>query len=120
MNSFIIYIFQVSLVFSVFYLIYKWLFSKLTFHGFNRSLLLLIIPLVLVLPIVNSLFPTISILSFELPLVEEFTTLTTFEETTMMSSKIQNESISVGFLIFCIYAIGLSIYLIRFLLTTYS
>ena len=120
MNSFLLYLFQVSLIFGSFYLLFKWLFSKFTFHAVNRSLLLLIIPLSLLLPFSAELFPEVQQLMFDFPLVEDFTAFTSSEYFTSASNISNNQPIDFGFWIVSIYTIGVLCCLTRFVITTYS
>lgn len=120
MNSFITYLFQVSLVFSCFYALYKIVFSRFTFHTVNRALLLAMIPLSFLLPFSDVLFPEAQHFSFELPLIEEFTAFTDsvsiLENTTITTS----QTIHWSFWILIIYAVGVSCGLIRFIRTAYQ
>lgn len=120
MNSFLLYLFQISLIFSGFYLLYKWMFSKFTFHAVNRSLLLLIVPLSLLLPFSAELFPEIEHFTFELPLIENFTAFTDFEDAAGIVNSESNQTIDFSFWIFSVYAIGVLCFLTRFIVTTFS
>ena len=53
MNSFILYLFEASLVLAVLYGLYRLLLSKETFFNFNRFFLLAILVLALLLPVVS-------------------------------------------------------------------
>lgn len=53
MIGFLIYMLKVAVITSVFFLFYKISLSKLTFHGFNRTMLLLIVVLSFILPLCN-------------------------------------------------------------------
>lgn len=78
------------------------------------------IPLSLLLPFSNALFPEIQHFTFEIPLIEEFTAFTDsvsiLENTTITTS----QTIHWSFWILIIYAIGVSCGLIRFIRTTYQ
>ncbi len=50
METFVIYQLKVAVLAAIMYLLYKWLLSRQTFHGFNRMVLLLICALSFVLP----------------------------------------------------------------------
>ena len=120
MNSILIYLFQVSLVFGSFYLVYKWLFSRFTFHTFNRIILVSLVPLSLVLPLSNKLFPKITYFTFEIPLIKDFAAFSSFDylftEETIIT---QTESIHWSFWLLCVYGIGVLCYLVKFAFTTY-
>ncbi|QHI35095.1 Murein DD-endopeptidase MepM [Kordia antarctica] len=120
MNSILIYLLQVSLVFGSFYLLYKWLFSKFTFHAVNRTFLLLVFPLALLLPFSNLLFPQIQNLTIEIPLLENFTAFSGFEYFTEETVTLNNQTVNYGFWMFFAYAIGVLCYLVRFIKTTLS
>ncbi|WP_298420992.1 M23/M56 family metallopeptidase [uncultured Kordia sp.] len=120
MNSFFLYLFQVSAIFGGFYLLYKWLFSQFTFHAVNRSLLLAIVPLSLLLPYSAELFPQLQNFNLELPLINDFTAFSEFEyfaeDTTISTS----ETVNYALLFLIVYAIGVLGCLARFVITTYS
>ena len=67
----ILYLIQVATVFSVLYLLYNVFLKKLTFHNVNRLVLLLILPVSLIIPFSNTLFPTITSKLIEVPLFEQ-------------------------------------------------
>jgi len=64
------YLLQASLVFSLLYLAYRLVLSRLTFHAFNRYLLLAFVPLSLLLPVVPVLFPALPSISVDVPVYE--------------------------------------------------
>ncbi|MEM6685260.1 MAG: M23/M56 family metallopeptidase, partial [Bacteroidota bacterium] len=106
MNSLLLYIFQVSLVFSSFYLLYKVFFSRFTFHGYNRAFLLLLLPLSLLIPLSNSLFPAIQF-PIEIPLFEDFTVFAERTNSTVSSTETEShQTLQYSFWIFCVYVIG--------------
>ncbi|WP_420573510.1 peptidoglycan DD-metalloendopeptidase family protein [Kordia sp.] len=119
MNSFLFYILQVSLVFGGFYLLYTWFFSRFTFHAFNRSFLLLLLPLSLLLPFSNELFPQLQQFAFEIPLFEDFTAYAGFDSFSEETAFTKDSTVNYGFWIFLIYATGVSCYLARFVWTTF-
>jgi beta-lactamase regulating signal transducer with metallopeptidase domain len=53
MNSFLLYLFEVSFVFAVLYLAYFFFFRWMTFHLINRLFLLLTIPISFVIPLIE-------------------------------------------------------------------
>lgn len=117
MNSFLFYILQVSLIFGGFYLLYKWLFSRFTFHNFNRGLLLFIVPLSFLLPFSNVLFPQFTEFALKIPLIENFTEFESFSEKIVVSAE---TTINYSNWIFSAYAIGVFLFLSRFIRTTYQ
>lgn len=120
MNSLLIYLLHVSFVFGSFYLLYKWLFSKFTFHAVNRSFLLLLIPFSLLLPFSAELFPQIQNIATQIPYIEEFTAFSNLEYFADESIAMTDQTVHYGFWILCVYVIGVLCYLTRFMLTTYS
>lgn len=96
------------------------MFSRFTFHTVNRSLLLLIIPLSLLLPFSAELFPEIQHFTFELPLIENFTVFTDFNDASSVASSESNQTVDFSFWILSVYIVGVLCFLTRFILTTYS
>lgn len=60
MSSFFVYLLQASIVFSIVYLVYRSLLSKLTFHAANRFLLIALILVSLIIPFSQQMFPEIA------------------------------------------------------------
>lgn len=112
MNSLFIYLLQASIVFSVVFIIYRLLFSKLTFHKLNRSLLLFLVPLSLAIPLGEKLLSTISIQQ-KLSLIEHIRFDTLYEVDTMLTNT-QSESVNYLYILMAIYALGVSIHLLGF------
>lgn len=119
MNSILVYIFQASLVFGSFYLLYKFLFSRFTFHTFNRILLLALIPLSLLAPFSNELFPQLQIFALEIPLFDDFGAFSEVPDNSSTNEAGNHQTIDYGFWIFSIYAIGVVCFLLRFVRTSY-
>ncbi|WP_291865099.1 peptidoglycan DD-metalloendopeptidase family protein [Maribacter sp.] len=92
MTNLSIYIIQVAVVFSLFFIIYRVALSRLTFHKINRYLLLSLIPTSFLLPIIDGLFPSISHVIIDIPLYESigFNSVEDFkiQETLLSSSTI--------------------------------
>ncbi|WP_298516146.1 M23/M56 family metallopeptidase [uncultured Kordia sp.] len=120
MNSILVYLFQVSLVFGSFYLLYRWFFSRFTFHRFNRTLLLALIPLSLLIPFSNLLFPEIQLFALEIPLFDDFTTYSETSAVATASISTNHQTIDYSFWIFSVYLVGVACFLIRFIQTTYQ
>ncbi|KAB8153442.1 peptidoglycan DD-metalloendopeptidase family protein [Kordia sp. TARA_039_SRF] len=117
MNSFLIYLFQVSLVFSCFYLLFKFVFSRFTFHTFNRIFLVSILPLSLLLPLSDTLFLTIQ-LPIEIPVLKEVTEFTESFTLTIFETE-SHQTVDIGFWIFIVYLAFLCSFLIRFARTIF-
>lgn len=120
MSSFLSYLFQVSFVFSGFYLLYILLFRRFTFHTVNRRFLVAIIPLSLVFPFSNQLFPEIHHFTLELPIIEDFTALTNPTYHIENAVVLPIQTVNWSFWILVLYSIGCSCYMIRFVRTTYQ
>ena len=70
MIDYLIYLLKVSGSFTILYIVYRFLFRNLTFHGINRILLLVIMPLSYILPFVNLGFvSTIPVSNTDLSLI---------------------------------------------------
>ena len=119
MNSILVYLFQASLVFGSFYLLYKWVFSRFTFHSFNRTLLLALIPLSLLAPFSSELFPQIQIFAIEIPLFDDFAAFSEVSDNASTTAITNHQTIDYGFWIFSIYTIGVACFLLRFVRTSY-
>ncbi|WP_245907005.1 peptidoglycan DD-metalloendopeptidase family protein [Reichenbachiella versicolor] len=109
MSNLIIYLLKVSAVFSLFTLTYIVFFRKLTFHGLNRIILLLSIPLSFLIPVLNIDFHSSIIHSIEATeWIEDefFPVINEVKETT--------ESASISFWPYLqyFYGIGLLVYLL--------
>jgi len=110
------YLFQVSVVFSVLYILYILVFSKLTFHKTNRALLLLLIPISFVIPLSNIFFPAITETVIEVPLFEIINTQQ-FNAIKLHKDNAITSSINFSFIIITVYVIGCIICLTKFYLT---
>ena len=71
MNSLILYILQVTAVFSVLYLCYLLTLRKLTFYALNRAILLGMIPISFLLPLINDAVPSFTNSLIEIPVFDE-------------------------------------------------
>ncbi|AXG71298.1 murein DD-endopeptidase MepM [Kordia sp. SMS9] len=120
MNSWLLYILQANLVFGSFYLLYKWCFSRFTFHAFNRIFLLLLIPLSLLVPLSDALFPEMQFY-LEIPLFDELAILSETATNVSTTTETENfQTIHYSFWIFSLYAIGVLCFLGRFVATTFK
>ena len=75
MTNILIYIVQVTGVFSLLFIVYKIALSRLTFHTINRYLLLSLIPISFLLPLIDGLFPSISKVIIDIIIIEVFIAL---------------------------------------------
>lgn len=111
-----LYLFQVSIIFSILYAIYSLLFSRLTFHNTNRIVLLVLMPLSLAIPFSEVLTPSMTNSFVEIPLFEAINT-ESFSVSETQLEIIKNTSINYKLLLSIIYSIGCFICLIKFYLT---
>jgi beta-lactamase regulating signal transducer with metallopeptidase domain len=119
MSSFLVYILQVSILFSGFYLLYRFVFSRFTFHAFNRAFLLLLLPLSLLIPFTDELFPELPKFGMNIPLFEEFTAFSAISEASEVTANTQLNTIDTVFWIVFAYTIGAAIFLARFIHTNF-
>lgn len=73
MTDLFMYLLKATLVFSVLYIVYKVLLSRLTFHTMNRFLLIALLPVSLALPFSNYVLPNSFKIAEEIPFIEHLT-----------------------------------------------
>ncbi len=129
MNNTLLYILQVTFVFSILYILYTLVLSNLTFHKINRIVLLLLLPISVIVPFSNTIFPSLSIEIKEIPLLESVHFDTVIFES-VNSDTVSNQSLEVletptvvnsfnyTIVLITVYFLMLSIYLTRILITT--
>ena len=115
MNNIILYFIQVASVFSVLYLLYRSFLSKLTFHNINRIVLLLILPISIIVPFSNSLFPSVASKIIEIPLFEYITFETVNQQVQITEQPLIESSFNYTSILITIYWLVFSIYIIRIL-----
>ena len=116
MSELIIYLLKVSVVFSLLTLVYYLLFRQLTFHSFNRAVLLMIIPLSLILPFVDlDIQPTI----YPSFLESQPKEIILSDHTHEVESKSSEAKYNYWWLLELTYYLGLSISLIIIVINTY-
>lgn len=112
------YIIQVTSAFSILYIIYILALSKLTFHNANRLVLLLLLPISVIIPFLDNLFPSLSSKIIEIPLFEHITFNPIINQQLQVVEQPLIESpFNYTTLLTTIYCLVLSIYLIRILIT---
>ncbi len=111
-----LYLLQVSIIFSILYSFYSLLFSQLTFHSTNRMVLLVLMPLSLAIPFSEALMPSIPTPFIEVPLFEVINN-GAFNITETHSETTENIAINYTLLFSIVYSIGCFICLVRFYLT---
>ncbi|MFC4633444.1 peptidoglycan DD-metalloendopeptidase family protein [Dokdonia ponticola] len=109
------YLFQVMIAFSVLYVLYRFVFSTLTFHSLNRVVLLAILPLSIGLPLLTHILPPIVHPIQEIPqLVEQMTIVLTTSALPAGDEHVIMNSFNYWILVYTSYFLGLGIYLLRF------
>ena len=115
MNNILLYIIQITLIFSILYILYILILSKLTFHNFNRFVLMLLLPVSIIIPFLSSLFPAISNSIIEIPLLEHITFDNVNNKSQTIESSITNISFNYFTALITTYWLVCSIYLLRVL-----
>lgn len=112
MNSLGIYLVQATLVFSILYLAYRLFLSRLTFHKLNRYLMLSLIPISLLFPLVNYLFPSMSAITIDVPIYEgiDFGNLEAFAPQETATPQTQ---FNYSFLLLLLYLVGFGLSFLR-------
>ena len=117
MNNMILYLIQVATVFSVLYLLYIFFLDKLTFHNVNRLVLLLLLPVSVIIPFSNNLFPSIASKIIEVPLFEQVNLDTFNKQLQVIEQPLIDSSFNYSSLLITIYWLVFSVFFIRFLVT---
>ncbi|MFY0628784.1 MAG: peptidoglycan DD-metalloendopeptidase family protein [Flavobacteriaceae bacterium] len=116
MIDLLMYLLKASFVFTVLFMVYKALLSRLTFHTMNRFLLIGLIPVSLVLPFSNYLLPNSFNIAQEIPFIEQLTFNSLVE---VSSSTVTNQEASINYweLASIIYFSIVCLYILRSILT---
>lgn len=117
MNNMILYLIQVATVFSVLYLLYIVFLDKLTFHNVNRLVLLLLLPVSVIIPFSNNLFPSIASKIIEVPLFKQVNLDTFNKQLQVIEQPLIDSSFNYSSLLITIYWLVFSVFFIRFLVT---
>lgn len=112
MINILFYILQCSIVFSSLYLIYRILFSKFTFHGINRFLLLSIPLLSLSIPFVDVILPEVPYSLIQIPDFNELV-FASKNMTNQLASDSKTEIFTLQNLVLVVYTIGAFIILLK-------
>ncbi len=107
------YLLQVTVVFSVLYIWYYIFFKHLTFYSLNRAILLIIMPLSFVLPMSQSIVPSITDTLIDVPVFEEISIYTFEQQIITDTIIITNPSINYTLILVCIYILGCLLSIIR-------
>lgn len=118
MTNSLLFLLQVSLVFTICYLLYLVFFRKLTFHTANRVLLISLLPISILIPLSANLFPDLTPKIVEIPLFVEANLTTLFDSKTPINESSTSNS-SFDFLEICslIYGFVVIIHLMRILVS---
>lgn len=118
MNSYLLYLLEVSCVFAVFYSLFYLLFRRLTFHAGNRFLLLLILPISFAIPILDVGLHPVIVGEIELPKFDEFIVSTSRVVETINS--FSQKSMNVGSYLFILYWVGFVVSVFKLVLHAYK
>lgn len=112
MNDFLYYLIKISIAFSILYILYKFCFSKMTFHSLNRVILLFTLPLSLVIPFINiELITTTPIHVTDVSKL--FNDFEPISNNIIATQNIKNSFNIIGFMLL-IYGVGLAFGLLKF------
>jgi len=110
-----LYPLKVVLVFSVLYLLYIVFLDRLTFHKLNRLILLLILPVSVIIPFSNNLFPTVTSKIIDIPLFQHTNLATVGRQLQVIENPLQAFDFNYSLVLISIYWLVFSICLIRIL-----
>lgn len=116
MDSFLWYLFQVSIVFALLYLVYHLFFRWMTFHWINRIFLLLMIPVSFIIPLSEVRFNTSMAGVMQVPAFDELVSLNQPNQVIGVASEGLNLS-RVSFVLYCFIML---IYLFRLVFSAFS
>ncbi len=115
MNNLILYLIQVTSIFSVLYLLYIVFLDKLTFHNINRVVLLLLLPVSVLIPFSNNLFPSIASKLIEVPLFENVNFETINKQLQVIEQPFVTSSFNYSSVLISIYLLMFLIFFMRIL-----
>ncbi|AXT59603.1 hypothetical protein D1816_04285 [Aquimarina sp. AD10] len=119
MTNLFLYIIQTAFIFSVLYILFVLFLKQLTFHHLNRIILLLLLPISLLIPLTNGIFPSsFSDVIIEVPLFDQVAMINTdIVDIQGVKTNDINSSFNYLGILITIYLIVVAIYLLRFFLT---
>ncbi|WP_431165142.1 M23/M56 family metallopeptidase [Tenacibaculum halocynthiae] len=120
MNNLLVYLIQVTSVFSVLYFVYILFFNRLTFHTINRRILILLLPVSILLPILSNLFPVLSSKIIEVPLFEYIVNSQNHQVFDSNQKELASSFLNFNSVLIIIYFLIVIVYLIRILVNTKS
>jgi len=106
MTNLLIYSIQVAVVFSLLFIVYRIVLSRLTFHTVNRYLLLSLIPISFLLPLVDGLFPPFLQIIIDVPLYEGINFIE-MENFKIQKISTPNSTINYGAILPILYWLGM-------------
>ena len=115
MNNIILYLIQVASIFSILYILYIVFLDKLTFHNINRLILLLLLPVSLIIPFSNNLFPSITSKIIEVPLFENVNLEAFNQQLRVIEQPLIDSTFNYSTLLLTIYWLVFSILFIKIL-----
>lgn len=119
-SNMFLYLFQVTLIFSVFYIVYQLVLRKLTFHRLNRFILLTILFLSILVPLLTNLVPPIVHPIEEIPqLFEQITVITTPKVPTAEDLILADLPFNYIALMNGLYFLSVVFFLLRFCISIY-
>lgn len=117
MTNLFTYLVQVSLVFSLLYLLYVLLLEKLTFHSMNRFFLLSLLPISLLIPISGFLLPSVLPQTVEIPLFTYGQAQTIENHMDLIDQPIAEPSHGLSLILTGIYLLVLGAFMFRIINT---
>ncbi|RBW56499.1 hypothetical protein DS884_13605 [Tenacibaculum sp. E3R01] len=120
MSNILVYLIQVTSIFSVLYFIYILFFNRLTFHIINRRILILLLPVSILLPILSNLFPVLSSKIIEVPLFEYIVNSQNHQVFDSNQKELASSFLNFNSILIVIYFLIVIVYLIRILINTRS
>ena len=112
MIDFFMYLFKVTLVFTVLYLVYKTILNRFTFHTMNRFLLVALIPVSLLLPLSNFIIPNTFQIVEELPFID-YIALDTIAETSIATKVVSDMPINYWEIASIVYFLIAVVFILR-------
>lgn len=112
MTSSFLYLIQSTLVFSVFYLVFRFTLSRLSFHKANRWLLLALMPISLFFPFMEGLLSQVSYEVIHVPVFESLSS-GIISADNLQTEQVGPTSFGIMYIVGVIYAFGVFIGLYR-------
>jgi len=117
MNSILLFLIQVTVIFSVLYLLYILLLEKLTFHKLNRFVLLLLLPISISIPLSKHMVPSIASKIIEIPLLEHMNIEVITDKFQRIEEPFVASSFNYSYVFIAIYVLVFLLFCIRIIST---